>query len=152
MSESNRAQAAFEFVSYFALFLLVFVVGVAYITSTEVREIRQREDSLARELAFGMASEIHFAARAGGGYERMVIVPKRIGASEYAVYIKGGFLTLNWSRGEEVREVVAPLSTSSVATQTLAVVDGYIVVNASNGYVKLATRTLPTGDVVYVDQ
>ncbi|MEM4389072.1 MAG: hypothetical protein QXG98_00225 [Candidatus Micrarchaeia archaeon] len=148
----SRAQAALEFVSYFALFMLVFVAGVAYITSTEVREIKQREDSLARELAFGMASEIHFAARAGGGYERTVVIPKRIGESEYAVYIKGGFLTLNWSRGEEVREVVAPLSTSSVSTQTLAIIDDYIVVNASKGYVRLATRTISTGDVVYVDQ
>jgi len=145
----HRAQAAFGFVSYFALFLLVFVVGVAYITTEEVREIKQREGSLAKEIAFGLASEIHFAARAGDGYSRDVSIPKRIGgASEYNMYVRDGFLILNWSRGEGSFEVLAPLSTANMATRTLAYAGGYMEINASKGFVRLKN----IGGTVYVDQ
>ena len=142
-------QAAFEFLSYFALFLLVFVLALAYLSNEELREIRQREDFLAKEVAFQIASEINFAAKAGDGYSRNAPIPKRAATIDYNASIKQGFIYLNWSRGGNNRLVLAPIATSSITTTMLVTEpDGSIVINASKGYVFINN----TNGMIYVNQ
>jgi hypothetical protein len=145
-----KGQAAFEFISYFALFLLVFVLALAYLSNEELREIRQREDFLAKEVAFQIASEINFAAKAGDGYSRNASIPVRAGTIEYNASIKQGFIYLNWTRGGNERIVLAPIATANVTTTNLKTQpsDGAIIINASKGYISINN----TDGKIYVNQ
>jgi len=151
MDRLKRGQAAFEFISYFSLFLLVFVIALAYMSNEEIKEIRMREDFLAKEVAYQLASEVDFAVQAGDGYSRFTQIPVRAGTIDYKAYVKNGFIELNWTRGNNAFFAIAPLSTSDVSSTTLLLTptpDNAYFINASKGFLRINN----TGGRIYVDQ
>ncbi|MBI4399686.1 hypothetical protein HY570_02960 [Candidatus Micrarchaeota archaeon] len=132
----RRGQAAFEFLSYFTFFLLIFIVIFTYMGSEQAREIRVREFEISKEITDNFASEVNLAVSVGDGYKRTFTFPTKIlGKTNYSVFYRKGFVELTWSRGEDKFVYFSPLSTDNVTEFAVDVEKGYLRLNNTRGVI-----------------
>lgn len=114
--QTTKGQAAFEFVSYFGFFLLVFLLFISITITNQQQTLREREETLAKEVAISFAEELNFAVAIGDGYYKEYTAPQKIlGIIDYELRINGkGYVLLNYSRGEKTFSYVYPIATQEI--------------------------------------
>ncbi|MFH1285013.1 MAG: hypothetical protein ABIH99_00345 [Candidatus Micrarchaeota archaeon] len=114
-AKSRKAQAAMEFMLFFAFFLMVFLVAMYYLGSYQASELRYREQIFAKEIANQFADEINLAVSLGDGYGRTFTFPEYIGAkTPYEIAIANGLVYLTWKDGEEEGLVISSINVKEV--------------------------------------
>jgi len=139
-SETQRGQAAAEFMAYAAFFLMFFTLSTAYFVDQQTGEVRNRELQFAKEAGSQYADYVNFAVAAGDGFQGRFTVPTNILGRTYdARFGSDGFVYVNWTDNVGDFYYAYPLNTKNVT----------MAAGAPPAYMKITTP--PGGSITYVD-
>lgn len=111
MRDDMRAQAAFEFMTFFGFFALLFLLISVTLLQSQTAQIENKRWGLMTEVCLALRDEINNAGMMGDGYWRRLDVAGYPG-QDYVVRVKGATITVSSVDGE--RECAAVLAYENI--------------------------------------
>jgi len=104
----RKGQVANEFIILLGvgiIFLLIFL----YAISDDIRSLTvQKEENAIKDVGFSTQNEFFFAAGSKDGYKRTFTVPDTHNGVSYTIDILGGYLILESTKNNQIREFAIP--------------------------------------------